>query len=340
LSSRVEFLHPLGKDVRWRGGVDGTLDHFTQDKSSYVDPDDPTLQRYDNLFPARNDAAFGAWTDFVIDVTPRIQVTPGVRVDLFTSGGAAAPAVDPRISARFGITDHFRIVHAYGVAHQAPSFVVPVPGLVPGKLQGGLQTSLQASAGVEADLPEAITATVTVFDNIFLNMSDVLGTSTSNLANNLDSRALGSAQGLEVFVRRRLTKRLGGFLTYTLSRSVRALGNERFPSAFDRTHVANAALAYDLGRNWRAGTRLMFYTGTPKVIETRGAIPGPPLQSPARDPAFYRVDLRVEKRWNLGRSAWVSFVAEMLNATLNKETVQSQLIGPVAIPSLGFEGGF
>ncbi len=342
VSSRVELHHPVSKGVVVRAGADVTMDGYTEDKSSYVDPDDPTLRMYDALFPARTDVAVGAWVDSVLDLGPRVQVTPGVRVDLYTSGGAAAPAVDPRISARFKITDHFRIVHAYGLVHQPPSFVVPIPGLVPGNLQGGLQTGLQTSAGVEMDLPEAITATATVFDNLFFNMTDALGTSTSDLGANLLSnpRSLGHAVGFELFIKRNLTKRLGGFLTYTLSRSTRMLDGETFPSAFDRTHVANLALAYDLGRNWRAGTRLVFYTGVPQVTEVRSAIPLPPTLSPERTPPFWRIDLRLEKKWRLGRRGWISFVAEFLNATLNKETIGTTRIGPVSIPSIGVEAGY
>jgi hypothetical protein len=340
VSSRVEYHHPVKKGVVLRAGADTTLDGYTEDKSAYVDPDDPTIQAFDRLFPARTDLAMGAWADLVLDVTPRIQIVPGVRVDLFSSGGVALPAIDPRIAARFAVSKHVTIVHADGVAHQPPSFIVPVPGLVPGSLNGGLQTSFQSSAGVEAELPWDLKATATVFDNVFLNMSDVLGTNLSNLAANLQQRALGSAVGFELFVRRNLTKKLGGFLTYTLSRSTRAFGSQEFPSAFDRTHVFNAALGYDLGKGWRAGTRVVFYTGTPKIIEYRGAIAPPPSQSPDREPSFYRLDLRLEKRWKVGKSGWLAFVAEVLNATLNKEVVQTQTIGPVTIPSIGLEGGF
>jgi hypothetical protein len=339
LSGRLELRHPVQKGLVFRAGADVTRDAYTVDKSIYVDPEDPGFRHYDALFPARADLAFGVWTDVVWDAAPRVQITPGARVDVFNSAGATGVGVDPRISARYSVTDHFRILHAYGVVHQPPGFLVPLPGLNPGGLQGGLQTSLQASAGVEADLPSAITASATVFDNIFLNLSDLLGSSNRNIAN-IDRRALGSAVGFELFVRRNLSQRLGGFLTYTLSRSTRAVDNERFPSAFDRTHVLNAALAYDLGRHWRAGTRLVFYTGTPSVTVSRGIVPVAPSVSPSRDPAFYRVDLRLEKRWNLKKTMWISFVAEMLNATLNKETVQSQRVGPVAIPSVGVEGGF
>jgi len=145
-----------------------------------------------------------------------------------------------------------------------------------------------------------------------------------------------------LFLKRRLTSRLGGFFSYTLSRSVRTLGNQQFVATFDRTHVANAALAYNLGRNWRAGTRAMFYTGLPKA-------PDPTDPSSNRLPPFYRVDLRLEKRWQLSPRRWLSFIAEWMNATLSKEAVsttctlqgcQTQTIGPITIPSLGIEGGF
>jgi hypothetical protein len=52
------------------------------------------------------------------------------------------------------------------------------------------------------------------------------------------------------------------------------------------------------------------------------------------------VDVRLEKRWNLGDTAWLSFVAEGMNVTLSKETIEDEEIGPVSIPSLGVEGGF
>jgi hypothetical protein len=47
----------------------------------------------------------------------------------------------------------------------------------------------------------------------------------------------------------------------------------------------------------------------------------------------------LEKRWNFGKTKWLAFVAELLNATLNTEIVQGQEIGPLTIPSIGLEGG-
>jgi hypothetical protein len=344
IGSRVELRHPLDEQAVLRGGADVMLDAFGPSRLKYDDPNDPGVKQRNALFPQRNDVMLGAWADLVLDVTPAVEVTPGVRVNLFTSGNATALGVDPRLAARFKVTDKVRIVHAYGIAHQPPSYIALIPGLVPGTLRRGLQRSLQTSAGVEMDLPEEITASATLFQNAFFNMTDAIGATSGQIDINADQRSLGSAVGLELLVRRRLTKALGGFLAYTLSRSVRSIGRESFPSAYDRTHVVNAALAYNLGRAWRAGTRLMFYTGGPRSAPANGLLV-PPRSGVVRNPAFYRLDLRLEKRWNIGRRGWLSAVLEVLNATLSRETLMStdgstQTIGPVTIPSIGVEGGF
>jgi hypothetical protein len=151
---------------------------------------------------------------------------------------------------------------------------------------------------------------------------------------------------------RELTRRLGGFLSYTLSRSERFTPLGHMASAFDRTHVASGALAYDLGRRWRAGSRLTFYTGTPSNLSVVGLTPGGELiySQPERLSPFYRLDVRLEKRWSIGsRGAYWAFVLEVLNTTLNKELIntdcdqfgcEEEKIGPVTVPSLGLEGGF
>jgi outer membrane receptor for ferrienterochelin and colicin len=336
--------YPLKKGLTWRSGADVVVDGFTADPVKWSDPEDPINVRLNNFFPPRTDVAAGAWTDFVIAAGPRLELTPGLRADVYASNGVTVSALDPRIAAKFKITDHVRVTHAYGVAHQPPSFIVPVPGLTPGDLKSGLQTSVQTSAGVEVDLPQATTATLTLFQNAFYDMNDALGSrsnvTTGGFGNALTQRSRGQAYGLELFVHRRLNRRLGGFLTYTLSRTTRTLPYAKFPSAFDRTHVANVALAYDLGRSWRAGTRLVFYTGTPVINRTQGTIPVQPTISSDRNPAFYRVDLRLEKRWNLSQRAWISFVAEVMNVTLSKENYNGTEVGPITIPSIGAEAGF
>jgi hypothetical protein len=81
------------------------------------------------------------------------------------------------------------------------------------------------------------------------------------------------------------------------------------------------------------------YTGTPIYEE---GIDAPPRTTDDvdRTPAFHRLDVRLEKKWNLGQTRWLSFVIEGMNVTLSKETIGGEEIGPLSIPSLGLEGGF
>ena len=342
-AARVEVMHQASDHVLLRGGGDATLDHLTADTRPYSDPDDPNTKRFNALFPPRDDVNAGVWADVKLVLGPW-ELIPGVRADVYNSNGASAVGVDPRIASRLHVAKNLHVIHTLGIAHQPPSFLIPIPGLAIGSLKGGLQQSIQSSGGVEIDLPDQTTATFTVFDNIFNNMSDTLGVSQGgNVENQVfkDQRSEGNAVGAEVYIKRKLTRRFGGYLSYTLSRSTRSVGNEHFLSAFDRTHVANIAAAYDLGKLWRAGSRFTIYTGTPVIAPGGGGlIPPPRSLSPDRDPLFYRIDLRLEKRWNLTKTVWVSFVAEMLNVTLHKEVLQGQTIGPVSIPSLGLEGAF
>jgi hypothetical protein len=54
---------------------------------------------------------------------------------------------------------------------------------------------------------------------------------------------------------------------------------------------------------------------------------------------FYRVDVRLEKRWLFGAQRYLAFVAEFMNVTGSTETFGDSVFGPVVIPSLGLEGG-
>ena len=124
------------------------------------------------------------------------------------------------------------------------------------------------------------------------------------------ARVRGRSVGLELLVKRAITERLSGWVSYTLSRTTRATqiyllgrrGNHaEIPGDFDRTHVVNVIGAYELGRGWRAGGRFFFYTGRPyssRVFD----FPVPPYNN-QRMPGFHRFDARLEKVWRIGKSS-------------------------------------
>jgi hypothetical protein len=243
-----------------------------------------------------------------------------------------------------------------GIAHQPPTFLLPVPGLLLDP-SDGLQTTYQYAEGVEIRLPWALRATVTGFYNADRNMND-FASDCGAFAVDCDAvtRVDGATYGLEVIAQRAFSQQLAGWVSYTLSRADRRIGGVEFLSPFDRTHVLSAVLRYDFGHGFDVGARFTYDTGRPDIPSVSrsggsviyafnaGAVPQHRL------PAFYRVDLRAAKRWTFDHGRWLAVTLEFFDATLNKEAVEfqcsvtewrctAQAVGPIALPSIGVEGG-
>ncbi len=312
--------------------------------------DDDDVDASDFGFGSRRDFTLGAYADVVWQAAPGLQVTPGLRADLFVSGRRAALGIDPRITAEYQLSKKLKVTHGLALVHQAPSFVGPVPGFK-STLAGGLQKAVQHSAGLAYELPAGFSATAAVFHSAFFNMTDLISLlqleQTANEGGDdiNDFRTDGQAYGFELMVRRSLSRRLGGFISYTLSRSRRFARRVSGPATTDRTHVLNVASSYDLGKDWRVGGRVLFYTGIPAQVAYLEAARHPP-----RTPPFWRLDFKIEKRWYLKRPhRWWGLSLEVLNTTLNKEKLTGSCnayecvyeeLGPVTVPSLAFEGAF
>lgn len=340
VNSRVRLSEPLTTDVTLRAGFDMQLDDYRADERQYTDPDNPETAAYNALFPPRSDSAAATWADVVWQLSPQLEVTPGIRVDGYYSNGAKAVAADPRLAVTARVHERVRLLHAIGIAHQPPSFVVPVPGLAVANLNGGLQRAFQASSGVEVALPWDTTASVTAFTGVYENMTDTISLNIDGDPSTQLPRSLGAAKGLEVYIRRSLSSRIGGFVAYTFSRTTRSIDDQHRPAAFDRAHVLHTAASFDLTSGWRAGTRVSVISGAPRLLPLGFPTGLVDTGGVTRDPVFYRVDFRVEKRWAFTDTVWLSLVIEMLNATLNTDVIDGSRVGPVTIPSIGVEGGF
>jgi hypothetical protein len=344
IAPRAEYRGRLGSHALLRAGADASFDAYQFDLRTGL----PNYIDLAKLFETRRDRTVGAYAEVAIHPEDWYLITPGVRVDSFASGDEQNLAVDPRISARFEATPGLRFLHAFGSAHQTPNFVPAVPGVHLAGLRDGLQTSWQASSGFEVDLPEDVTGGLTVFENIFTGLSDPLGVSGDFFAHPETAyiRSLGSAVGLELALRRPLTRRLGGILAYTLSRTTRKHGRIDTLAATDRPHVVNLMASYDLGRRWRFGSRVSVASGLPAhAITDDGLV----YEGFGRAPALVRLDLRIEKRWVMSERSWWALTAELFNATLGSEVTSrrcsrtgcvDEVIGPITIPSVGVEAAF
>jgi hypothetical protein len=346
IAGRLQFDRYLHQRVILRGGLDTTVDHYTLDVNRGVKyQTEATLEA---LMPTRREVTAGAYVMLDLFPTSTIQVTPGVRSDFYTTRGVHQFAVDPRISSRFRLSKRIDVEHTIGLASQATASVPGVPAAQIMSLNGGLQRSIQASSGISYRVSDSTQANLTLFDNIYQNLSDPLGTS-HRLVYDIDEnsqRVRGASYGAEVYVQRRLHQRVGGFISYTISRSTRSHGTISTLSALDRAHVVNTAVAFDLGRHWRFGVRGTFLSGLPiREATTAGDL----YHGDTRAVPFFRLDLRAEKRWIMSPRYYFSFVAELLNATFSEEITErscnvirctEQRVGPIVMPSVGVEAHF
>jgi TonB family protein len=394
-AARIELDKELSPALRTRAGATAHFDTYSFFQPTPSPDQAPVPSSVD---PPPTNVTAGAFADLVWRVSPRVELVPGLRAEVFASSRSSAaegidarttvPAFDPRLSARVAITPSVAWLATAGIAHQYPALRVgAVPGLlltVPGFPLGDtqLQRAVQVSQGVEVALPADITATANGFLSLWSGLTDLTAmciqimppTTPAPTGSDMpppytcpsEQPVHGYAYGLELLVRRPLSKRLAGWLSYTLSRSKR---EEHFitlsggdtvatvPSDFDRTHIVNAVLAYDLGRHWRAGARVVYYSGAP-YSQLAGNVPVPPYNG-YRGPAFFRLDVRLERRWLLGKDRSIAFVIEGQNVTLSREATPLGLkcmgdmtpqggttqcsegqIGPLTIPSLGVQAFF
>ena len=316
----------------------------------------------------------GAFVTLRFALAPGIEISPGLRVDDTQRAalpGGSGITVDPRLQARVALGGGLSWLAAMGIAHQEPSYVVPIPGAIV-TAPTGFQSVDQIAGGFEETLPtmqslpwlDGVTAKLTAFYNTEHQVSDFIVSCGELLSCGPVGAANGRTYGVELLVRRDLAKHLGGWLAYTLSRAERFLGSVPYLSPFDRTHELSAVLHYDLGSGYSAGVRATYYTGRPDFPsiafgngQTAPEITfGPGEIAQHRLPAYYRLDWRFEKAWNLALSertrASVSLVAEFFNTTLTKEALSFQCsvagvtaglcravsVGPIALPSVGLEG--
>jgi hypothetical protein len=206
---------------------------------------------------------------------------------------------------------------------------------------------VQASFGAEVDA-RPVDLRATVYRQTTFNLTDAIG---ANRGTGFDTarfltRTTGDGYGLELSAKGALTERIFFVLSYTLSRSTRQIAGETVPNAYDRTHVVQVALLYDMGHNWKGGVRNVFYTGFPAYNPGPNEIAGYPHD---RTKPFYRLDVRLSKRWTWPSGTYAGLIFDFQNALLAKEVFDVSCstkectpreIGPITIPTLAFEAGF
>lgn len=331
---RFEGAQRLTSQAELRGGFDSNLEAY-----------DAELEQRDGQllsYRARTDANLGLWSEVSLKPQRGFEIVPGFRLDLSRSRERGHVFPEPRLATRARLAPRLAWLSGFGLTHQLPSYRVYVPGGQTSRLEQGVQHAYQATQGLELALPAAMYARSTVFYTRLETRAD---------------RVSGRNYGLELFLRRDFAQRLGGFLSYTLSRTERTAGPATFLSGFDRPHVLSAVLGYDLGAGFRVGGRAYYASGRPFVLACPTPDCGPgdfeaerPYVTEGRVEGFFRLDVRFEKRWRFESGRWLAATFEWFNALLAEENgarywdpmrgVVTESRSPLTLPSIGIEAGY
>jgi hypothetical protein len=163
----------------------------------------------------------------------------------------------------------------------------------------------------------------------------------SRLTNPLLARALtqngeGRSYGVQFLLRQELWKGFFGWVSYAISKSERRFeGDESWRAFdFDQPHVLSIVASQEVGR-WSFGARFRYASGNPRTpvigstYDARSDRYDPVFgaQNSIRIPAFWQVDVRVDRSFALGETARLLVFADIQNVT-NRENAEEIVYSP------------
>ncbi len=281
-----------------------------------VIPPMPDSSGLDDLARVRGASTAAAYVSLALSLGTRLELSPGVRLVRYAEQGVVRLAPEPRLNARWTLSERIALEGSVGRYTQMASLPVGVPGFDAFDLRDlGLQRSTQSSLGTRTKLGAAAELDVTGFYQQ-LEVTDLRSTVSSDfrVQDFLEMRP-GRGYGLELLLRRPESERLHGWLAYTLSRSERQVDGVWGASDWDQRHILNLLASYRLARGYSVGGRVHYNSGRPFPVET----PGNSSEIEYRRlPAFYQLDLRADKRMVFDRFTLTAYL-ELGNVTLTRE---------------------
>ncbi|MBZ4375772.1 TonB-dependent receptor domain-containing protein [Corallococcus sp. AS-1-6] len=304
-----------------------------------------------------------AWAEVRWRPIKDLLVVPGVRTEsyLFTDQQEVKRTVNPRLAVRYALTETLTLKGGAGVYHSPPVQDEPSTGF--GNPDLGAKRSLQYSVGAEWQArPEWFVGSEVFYndlDDLIVRSNARIVRDGESVPENLKNGGVGRIYGFELLVRRALTDRLFGWISYTLSRSERrdAPGARWRKFDNDQTHVLTAIASYKLPKGWEVGARFRFASGNPttpvlgaKRDDTTDVfIPYYGLVNSQRLPSFNQLDIRVDK--NLVFDTWnLDLYLDLTNAYNNQSvegvaynynySKREYFKGLPILPVLGLKGAF
>ncbi|MCB9539352.1 MAG: TonB family protein [Myxococcales bacterium] len=302
-----------------------------------------------------------------------VTLIPGVRTDYYRYFDQNRFFADPRVNARWALTDAFTLKGGAGIFSQAP----PEWRLDEefGNPDLDLEWAEHYGLGFEWKLTEALTLDVEGYwsrrhdlaersDSVTVEGGDS-GFASINPAR-FESTGTGQSYGIEMLLKHEVTDRLYGWISYTLAFTEADSGQEGGQGGageaggggrLNQPHNMVVVASYKWPGNWETGLRFRLGSGnadTPVVGDTYDGDEGfyRGLQgddNTTRQPLFHQLDLRIERTWIF--KAWELAAFLDLQNVYNAENPEfttydyrfrnsAKVRGLPVFPSFGVRGSF
>ena len=233
----------------------------------------------------------GAWIQDRYQVTPRLLVEPGLRLEWSTVNGDAV--LSPRFAATLALGWESRLRVAGGLYAQSPGYEKLIQSdyffdLSPGRIETlRHERATHVVAGFEkdvgADTLARIEAYYKTFDDLIVGRLETEAERRARVAEydfpadlqasvpaaaRITSTPVnggrGEAYGIDAYlVRNAPDARLSGWLSYAWGRADRETYGLRYPFEYDRRHAFNVVGRYRLGDRWSVAATAQVATGFP-----------------------------------------------------------------------------
>ena len=351
----------LPEDWSMNVGSEAVLSRVVaEDYSNLVMPEQPVPQDGHSRLRSH------AWVDARGRVG-RWHLMPGLRLSGYALRGKLHGSPEPRIGVRYEASDVVTWTGFAGAYSQLPRPEQTARLLGDPSLP--IHRSVQLGTGVEARWPSGLSLESTLYGTRFAPTIAVGEELVSTLADDDGAvvardelrpvyQALpGWAFGVETMLRFRPNHRFFGWISLTLSRSLRQWPDGTLRAADrDQPVAATAVAAWNAPQLWQLSTRARVTSGHPytPLYEAWNPwydfwVPQPGETNSARFPVFFQLDVRVQKTFVAKRARW-SVYLDIANTTNQKNYLlatytpnYARLVPAIwipIIPNLGLEVDF
>jgi TonB family protein len=282
---------------------------------------EPTLIEGDRLLPRSSTPLATGYSRLEVPGNP---VSNKILRNLF----------NPRLQVAYKAGKRLTLTAGAGVYGQPPTPEDMSP--VFGNPQVGSSRALHISSGFSAKLRPTLTFEAVGFYKRLYDLVSRSSAPSPAVGQSLTQDGIGRSYGVQLLLRQEMVRGFFGWVTYTLSRSERRDHPESAWRLFDydQTHVLAVLASYDVWRGLEVGARFRVSSGMPRTPVIDSFLVSPPglyqpvfgAQNSTHIPAFYQLDLRLEKGFVMQRTKLSVFldVQNVTNRANPEEIIYSQ----------------